>query len=81
MFCCIEQVIACAEKMNIKESAFRALEAEYNNAQKHNDKMNQDKNVLEKNKEKYKRERRRIFCFVLLLKFKYFCAIGCTRKS
>lgn len=38
--------------MNIKESAFRVLEVEFNDIQKYVEKLNQEKNALEKNKEK-----------------------------
>jgi len=38
--------------MNIKESAFRALEQEFRSAQKYIDKLNQDIITMKNNKEK-----------------------------
>lgn len=38
--------------MNIKDSSFRVLEVEFSDAQKYIDKLNQEKIVLEKNKDK-----------------------------
>lgn len=51
-FFVVEQIITYIEKMNIKESSFRALEAEFSDAQKYIDKLNQEKNTLKKKKEK-----------------------------
>lgn len=48
----IEQIMTNIEKMNIKESTFRILEVEFNDAQKYIDKLNQEKTTLNKNKEK-----------------------------
>ncbi|XP_025192871.1 cilia- and flagella-associated protein 58-like [Melanaphis sacchari] len=51
-----EQITAYIEKMNIKESAFRALEQEFRNAQKYIDKLNQDIITMKNNKEKLHQE-------------------------
>lgn len=48
----VEQITANIEKMNIKDSSFRAFEVEFSDAQKYIDKLNQEKIVLEKNKNK-----------------------------
>lgn len=40
------------EKMNIKESSFRVLEAEFSDAKKYIDKLNQEKITLKNKKEK-----------------------------
>lgn len=48
----IEQMMTNIEKMNIKESTFRILEVELNDAQKHIDKLNQEKTALNQNREK-----------------------------
>jgi len=39
--------------MTIKEMAFRSLDVEFRDAQKYNDKLNQEKITFEKTKEKY----------------------------
>ncbi|XP_027854297.2 cilia- and flagella-associated protein 58-like isoform X2 [Aphis gossypii] len=51
-----EQITAYIEKMNIKESAFRALEQEFRSAQKYIDKLNQDIITMKNNKEKLHQE-------------------------
>lgn len=38
--------------MNIKESVFRTLEIEFHDKQKYIDKLNQEKIIIDKNKEK-----------------------------
>lgn len=48
----IEQIISYVENLNIKESEFRVLEIEFSDAQKHIEKLNQEKMILEKNREK-----------------------------
>lgn len=51
-FSAVEQITTYIEKMNIKESSFRALEVEFSDAQKYIDKLNHEKVALKNKKEK-----------------------------
>lgn len=51
-FFATEQIITYIDKMNIKESAFRALEVEFSDARKYIDKLNKEKTELKNKKEK-----------------------------